>query len=154
MNRKQSFIVSLYNAFCGIKKSFLTERNLRVHFAFGNLIMIFAYFYGLSRVEWAVLLLTVALVFCAELINTAIEDAVDTATDEICESAKSSKDAAAGGVLFSAIVSVIVGFLLFFDVRKITDTLSLIFMTPAILIPCLIVGIIDIILIIFVKEKK
>ena len=56
--------------------------------------------------------------------------------------------------MFSAIVSVIVGFLLFFDVRKITDTLSLIFMTPAILIPCLIVGIIDIILIIFVKEKK
>ena len=59
------------------------------------LISIFAYFYGINRTEWAVLILTIGAVISAELINTALEQAVNTATEKILPSAKLAKDALA-----------------------------------------------------------
>ncbi len=142
------------NAISGIISAMKSERNMRIHLSVFNLIIIFAYFYGLSRAEWAVLLITCASVVGAELINTAIENAVDTSTDKICETARISKDSAAGAVLFFAMTSVLVGFMLFFDIDKIVDTLTYIFTNLKILIPCLIIGVLDIIFIIFGGRKN
>ena len=149
MNKNKSFLKSLSCAAVGLLKPFVAERNMRIHFSFANLIMIFAYFFGLSRTEWAVLVLTVSAVITAELINTAVENAVDTAVRDFSPTAKAAKDIAAGAVLFTAIVSVAVGFILFFDIDKIRTTLYHIFTRPHILIPCLLIGIFDVCFIIW-----
>ena len=96
---------------------------------------------------------------CLRLVNTAVENAVDTATKDFSPTAKAAKDVAAGAVLFCAIISVIMGFFLFFDADRISKTLYCIFSKPHILIPCLIIGIFDICFIIWgdkllIKKKK
>ena len=152
--KNKCFIGSFKNAMSGIIETIKNERNMRIHLSVFNLIIIFAYFYGLSRAEWAVLMLTCGCVIGAELINTAIENAVDTSTDKICETARVSKDSAAGAVLFLAMTSILVGIMLFFDVDKIADTLIYIFTNLKVLIRCLAVGVLDIIFIIFGGKKN
>lgn len=152
--KNKCFISSFKNAMSGIVNAIKNERNMRIHLSVFNLIIIFAYFYGLSRAEWAVLLLTCGCVVGAELINTAIENAVDTSTDKICETARVSKDSAAGAVLFFAMTSILVGIMLFFDIDKITDTLVYIFTNLKILIGCLAVGALDIIFIVFGGKRN
>lgn len=66
-------------------------------------------FFVLTKTDWAIILICNALVFSLEIVNTAVEKAVDLATEEKNPLAKISKDAAAGAVLVSAIFSVIVG---------------------------------------------
>lgn len=61
------------------------------------------------------LFISIALVLIAEMINTAIERAVDLITEEFHPLARLSKDIAAGGVLIAALNSLVVGYLLFFD---------------------------------------
>ena len=72
------------------------------------------YITKLSRIEWTVLFLTIGLVLTAEMANSAVEAVVDLITEERKQKAKIAKDVAAGVVLFTAIISIIVGVLLFF----------------------------------------
>ena len=118
-------------------------------FSTANLICVFAYFYGISKIEWAILAICIFAVISAELTNTAIERCVDTATTEIKPTAKLAKDAAAGAVLVTAIGAVLVGVCLFGDFGKISATLIHIFTKPEILIPCLVLGVLDIVFLIF-----
>lgn len=154
MPKNTNFLRSLQHACNGIVVSIRTEVNLRVHIAVANLICVFAYFYGISRIEWGVLLLAVAFVIVAELVNTAVEQAVDTATHEYASTAKLAKDAAAGAVLAAAVFAVLVGFVLFGDWSKITYTLTFIFTNAGRLIPCLLLGVLDVLLIFFGGAKK
>lgn len=128
------------HAWEGITESVKTEGHLRFHIMIAVLIHIFAYFYGIDRSGWAVLILTSGAVIAAELFNTALERAVDTATAEIVPTAKFAKDAAAGAVLVLAAVSVLVGIALFGDAARIWETLKYIFTTAKVLIPCLFAG--------------
>ncbi len=96
----------------GILWCLKNERNMRAHFSL--CVYMYAYlliydFFVLSKTEWAIILLCNALVFSLEIVNTAVEKAVDLATEKQNPLAKISKDAAAGAVLVSAIFSVIVG---------------------------------------------
>ena len=91
--------MSFIYAITGIYNAIRTEFNLRFHLVIANLICIFAYFYDLERTGWAALVVTIFTVITAELINTAVERAVDTATTEISPTAKLAKDASAGAVL-------------------------------------------------------
>ncbi len=59
------------------------------------------------------LFITIAFVFMAEMINTAIERTIDLVTDEFHPLARIAKDIAAGGVLIAAINALVVGYLLF-----------------------------------------
>ncbi|MCR4718246.1 MAG: diacylglycerol kinase family protein [Firmicutes bacterium] len=132
--------MSFYYAVCGFLGAIRSEAHLRFHIMIAVLISIFAHFYGISRTEWAVLILTIGAVIGAELFNTALEQAVNTATDEIKPSAKFAKDASAGAVLMLAVISVFVGIFLFGNTERILDTLKYIFTTKSILLPCLSVG--------------
>ena len=132
--------MSFYHALQGIWNSVIREAHLRFHIMIAVLISIFAYFYGISRVEWAVLILTIASVISAELFNTAIEQAVNTATEEIKPSAKLAKDAAAGAVLVLAVFSIFVGICLFGNGDRILATLKTVFTTVKILVPCVLAG--------------
>lgn len=141
--------MSFKYAISGILSSIKSERNLRFHIVIANLICVFAYFYGISRTQWAVLILTAFSVISAELFNTSTENAVDTATSEIKESAKRAKDASAGAVLVIAIAAILVGVCLFGDVEKIQQTLVHIFTHLKILVPCLLLGVADIVFLLF-----
>ena len=154
MNKNRNFFSSFKNAASGLLNAFLEEANIRFHFMIANLIIIFAYFYGLNKTEWAILFLMIIIVLFAELINTSLENAVDTATKEYSETAKSAKDIAAGSVFLSAVGSLVVGVCLFGNGEKIASTLTYIFTSPKILIPCLMVGISDILLLVFAKKRK
>lgn len=133
----------------GIISAIRSEKHLRFHIMIGNLICVFAKCYGISRAEWAVLFLSIFAVISAELFNTAIERAVDTATKEQNPLAKISKDAAAGAVLCLCIGSLLVGVCLFGNVERIGETLIHIFTETKILIPSIVLGILDLVFLIF-----
>lgn len=140
--------MSFRHALEGILAAITREKHLRFHIVIANLIVLFAIFYGLSGTEWAILMLTSFAVISAEIFNTAVECAVDTATQEIKPTAKLAKDAAAGAVLCLCIGAVIVGYCLFGDFHRIWETLVHIFTNWEILVPCLAIGIIDVLFLI------
>lgn len=141
--------MGFYHAIEGIWASVRCEKHLRFHIVIANLIMVFAYFYGISAPEWAALILCIGAVISAELLNTAIERAVDTATSEVVPCAKLAKDSAAGAVLVLATCSILVGICLFGDFEKIRTTLIHIFTSVKIFVPCLMLGVADVLFLIF-----
>ena len=118
MEHLNKLLNSFIYALRGIYYAFRYERNMRIHLVCMVYMYYFLFVYdyfSVSRTELAIILLANALVLSSELINTAIERAVDTATDSIKESAKISKDCAAGAVLISAIFAVGVGIAIFWQ---------------------------------------
>lgn len=154
MQKNTSFKESFSCAWAGIRQAVRRERNLRFHLCITNLICVFAACYGLGRAEWAVLLLAIVAVLTAEFFNTALEQVADAVTEEYSAHVKFAKDAAAGAVLVTAIAAVGVGIALFLDIEKIKNTLVYIFTNWNILIPCIVLGIADILFLLFGGERK
>ena len=100
-------------AFEGILTGIRKERNMRIHTAAMILVVFFGTVLGLSATEWCICLVLFGLVMALELVNTAVEAVVDLATEERRPLAKIAKDTAAGAVLFAAIISVIIGLIIF-----------------------------------------
>jgi diacylglycerol kinase (ATP) len=100
-------------AFEGVAYILRTQRNARIEIAIAIAAVALALWLGITTVEWAVLVLTIALVAALEWVNTALELAVGLASPERHPSAKAAKDVAAACVLLGAITSVVVGVLLF-----------------------------------------
>lgn len=71
------------------------------------------FFFGISRTDWMFVLTAVFLVLVTELMNTAVEAAVDLAHPRIHPLAKAAKDTAAGAVLLAAVFAVIIGCIVF-----------------------------------------
>ena len=88
-----------------------TQRNAWVHACISVAVFAASLWLQLGRLEWAVILLTVALVWLAEFINTALEAVVDLASPDLHPLAKVGKDVAAAAVLVAALTSVGVGLL-------------------------------------------
>lgn len=117
----KSFLKAFVYAWQGIFHAVRTQRNMRVHLTAVVYVTAFSFFYDLTRAEYALLALTFGAVISAELINTAIEAAVDLCSPERHSLAKTAKDAAAGAVLAAAIFAVVVGILLFGDIAVIKE---------------------------------
>lgn len=103
---------SFYFAFGGLAYLFRTQRNARIHAIIGGAACAVAAWVHISRVEWAVLVFTIALVLIMEGLNTAIEAAIDLASPRVHALAKAAKDLAAGMVLIGALASIAVGLLI------------------------------------------
>src|SRR5665213_3039358 len=103
---------SFYFAIAGVWYLLRTQRNARVESLIGVLACGMGAWLRISRVEWAIIVFTIALVLILEGLNTAIECAIDLASTEIHPLAKAAKDLAAGVVLIASIASVAVGFLI------------------------------------------
>jgi diacylglycerol kinase (ATP) len=114
-------------AFSGLAYLLRTQRNAQIHCLIGLCALALGAFLDLARWEWVALVLTIALVLAAEGINTAIEAAVDVATEEYHPQARVAKDVAAGAVVICAIAAVIVGCIVFLPhlLPRIIATLSL-----------------------------
>jgi diacylglycerol kinase (ATP) len=76
-------------------------------------VIVLALIVSVSKIELIALLLAISFVLIAEMINTAIEGAIDVATTSFDPMAKLAKDIAAGAVLIAAINAVAVGYLVF-----------------------------------------
>lgn len=128
--KNRNFLQSVKCAWNGFIYALRREGNLRFELFAGVMVSFFALVYGLDRIEWAVLALTIFTVIGAELMNTGIEKAVDTATLEFDKNAMHSKDAASAAVTVSSIGAVIVGLLLFMDFAKLKETFTTIICSP------------------------
>jgi diacylglycerol kinase (ATP) len=105
-----SLLVSFKYAWAGITYSFQTQRNFRIHVSVCTLAIALSVFLHLQPVEIAIIGITSGLVLALELLNTAIESLVDlTVKQTYHELAKIAKDCAAGAVLVSALVALLVG---------------------------------------------
>ena len=99
-------IKSFANAFKGIAAAFLTESHMRFHFVAAFFVLLFAYISRMDFLGWAVLILTIGMVFAAELINTAIEKTCDLYSTEHNPLIGKIKDIAAGAVLVASIAAI------------------------------------------------
>ena len=101
-------------AFHGIFVALKSQRNVRIDF-FASIAALFIGFYlNISPIEFCIVLLVISLVITAEFLNTIVEFIVDAYFgNEYSILPKMSKDIAAGMVLISAIISLIIGGIIF-----------------------------------------
>ena len=111
--RPPSIIESFNFAIEGIIHVLRTQRNMRIHFAIAIGVLVAALAFDVSRLELIALLLAIAFVLIAEMVNTAIEAAVDVASTSFDPMAKLAKDIGAGAVLIAAVNAIAVGYLVF-----------------------------------------
>jgi diacylglycerol kinase (ATP) len=111
--RTPSIIESFNYAFEGVVHVLRTQRNMRIHFAIAVGVLVAALAFDVSRLELIALLLAISFVLIAEMINSAVEAAVDVASTSFDPLAKLAKDVAAGAVLISAVNAVAIGYLVF-----------------------------------------
>jgi diacylglycerol kinase (ATP) len=118
VGRKPRMSQSFNNALEGIIYTLKTERNIRIHFFIGVLVIAASLFLNIDRSDLVLIILSVAFVLVTELINTAVEKALDLMTTTYHPLAKLVKDVSAGAVFIAAIAAVIVGYLVLFKDLK------------------------------------
>lgn len=110
---KTKFNDSMNHALDGINYTIEHERNFKIEIIIAMVVLLAGFFFKVSKVEWIILLLTIASVLALELINTSIERCVDLVTKDYHELAKNAKDVSAGAVLLMSLFSAGVGIIIF-----------------------------------------
>jgi diacylglycerol kinase len=111
VRRAPSRLASFRHAFAGWWFMLRTQRNAWIHAVISTAVFVLGLWLGLGRLEWAIIVLTVGLVWMAEFVNTALEAVVDLASPDLHPLAKVGKDVAAAAVLVGACTAVVVGLL-------------------------------------------
>lgn len=109
----KKFIAGFGYAFNGLWYALRSQRNARVHAGAAILVVIMGLALHISPVEFAIVFVAITGVFIAEMFNTVMELCIDLASPEYHPLAKIAKDVAAGAVLLSAILAVMIGLLVF-----------------------------------------
>lgn len=97
----------------GILTALRIGRNIKIHCLVGLMVILAGWHFGISKVEFMILLLVITWVICLEMVNTAIERTIDLLTEKHHIYAKIAKDVAAGAVLISVVTAVIIGMMVF-----------------------------------------
>ncbi|BAH43041.1 diacylglycerol kinase family protein [Brevibacillus sp. RS1.1] len=97
----------------GISYTVRTQRNMQIHVAAAIVVLAAAWWLQIPRSDVLLVLFSIGLVFSLELVNTSIEAVVDLASPEWHAKAKIAKDVGAGAVLVAAILSFIIGVIVF-----------------------------------------
>ena len=113
--RPTTLLESFNYAFQGLVYVFRHQRNIRIHFGLAVLVLLASLFFNLSRVELLAVFIAITFVLVTEMINTAVEAAVDMVTTAFDPRAKIVKDVAAGAVLVAAVNSLVVAYFVFVD---------------------------------------
>jgi diacylglycerol kinase (ATP) len=111
--RAPTLLDSFNYAFEGIIHVLRTQRNLRIHFLIAIAVIAAAVWIGVGRLELIALLFAIAFVLVAEMMNSAIEGAIDASTTSFDPNAKLAKDVAAGAVLIASVTALAIGYLVF-----------------------------------------
>lgn len=126
MAKKNQIMKRLFTSFGyalnGIKTVFRSEKNMQIHLGIATLVILLGFLFQISKSEWLACIICIGLVFSAETMNTAIETFVDMVSPERKPQAGKIKDIAAGGVFLAAIISVVIGVIIFLP--KIFDILN------------------------------
>src|SRR6185437_5388328 len=110
--RRAPTVIDSFNyAFEGIIHVLRTQRNMRIHLAIGVVVIVLALVVNVTKFELIALLISITFVLIAEMLNSAVEGAVDIATTSFDPMAKLAKDIAAGAVLIAAMNAIAVGYL-------------------------------------------
>lgn len=110
---KKRLINSFKYAFEGIIAALKSEQNLKVHILIMILVIILGIIFKISQIEWIICIILFGFVISLELVNTAIENTVDLVTMEKNPKAKIAKDVSAASVLIVAVMSAIIGLIIF-----------------------------------------
>ena len=110
---KSKFGESLNHALDGIEFAINNERNIKIEILMGIIASVLGFLLKNNVLEWTIIVLVIAMVLCLELVNTAIERAVDLTTKEYQVLAKAAKDVSAGAVLVMSMFSIVIGILIF-----------------------------------------
>ncbi len=113
MGLRHTTTKSFVYAFSGIRTALKNEPNIRIHLVLAILALILGIILKLSYLEWLLLMFTIFYVITLELLNTVLEQVVNLVSPEIQPAAKIAKDVSAAMVLVAAILSIIVGIILF-----------------------------------------
>ncbi len=108
-----SFLFFFGHALKGFWVALNEERNLKIHLVASVIVIALGFYFAISLLEWIVILLLMGLVVGFELINTAIENLTNLVTEEKHPLAGKVKDISTAAVLFIALISVIVGMIIF-----------------------------------------
>jgi diacylglycerol kinase (ATP) len=107
-------------AFEGIVYVLRTQRNMQIHVAAAVLVLVMGLLLDFSRLELAAVMGAISLVLVAEMMNTAVEAAIDAVVTTYHPLVKIAKDVAAGAVLVATVNALAIAYFVFYD--KLTDT--------------------------------
>jgi diacylglycerol kinase len=107
------YVRSALYALEGISFAIRTERNFRFHCFAAVIAVILGFWMSISATEWCMILLSIGIVMSAELVNTAIEQAVNLISPDVHPVAKAAKDTAAAAVTVAALAAAGVGLVVF-----------------------------------------
>ena len=110
---KRTFKGSVKNCLDGISYVTKNEKNFKREIALGIIALILSYILKIDKIEFIIVLTMICLVLTTEIINTAIERAVDLVTKEYHELARIAKDVSAGSVLVTSTFALIIGIIIF-----------------------------------------
>ena len=112
--KSQGFSNTFKNARKGFRLVVKSERNLRVHLIVASLVIAMGFVFQFTGVEFCIALIAIANVIVAEMVNTAIEFALDSIYhNKYSKMVGMAKDISAGAVMFATFISAIIGFILF-----------------------------------------
>jgi len=112
--KAQGFNRTFKNARKGFRLVFKSEINIRVHLVIAFFVIIFAYLLKFSALEYCMLLFAIAMVLISEMLNTAIEFALDSIYhNKYSKMVGMAKDISAGAVMLASVISVLIGLILF-----------------------------------------
>ena len=96
----KKIVDSFNNSISGILHAVRTQLNIKIHLFVALVVMSASLFYDITKIELIILALTITLVIFAELVNTAIETAIDATTNYYHPLAKIAKNIFAYGYKF------------------------------------------------------
>ena len=112
--KSQGFNNTFRNARKGFNLAVKSEINIRIHVAVALLVLLAAWYLKFSAVEFCIILIAIALVICSEMLNTAIEFALDSIYhNKYSRMVGMAKDISAGAVMFATFISIAIGVILF-----------------------------------------
>ena len=112
--KSQGFNNTFKNARKGFNLALKSEINIRVHIVAATLVIISAFYLKFTTVEFCMLFFAIALVICCEMLNTAIEFALDSIYhNKYSRMVGMAKDISAGAVMFATLISILIGLILF-----------------------------------------
>lgn len=99
------FLLSVKNSINGYVYAYTNEQSLTIHAILTIAVLFSGFYFHISKMQWAIIVIVMAMVIIAELLNTAIEATVDLVTDKYHELAKNAKDCASAAVFTASLLA-------------------------------------------------
>ena len=101
------------NSFSGIFKTLIRDKSILVQIILGIAVLILSLFFGLPRIEFAIILFVIFFMVVLESINTVMEKIMDLTEPRYSDMVRDIKNAMSGIIMLAGIGSAIVGIMIF-----------------------------------------